>query len=74
MDIQMPIINGLNATRAIREELGLDTPPVIVLTAVVLAEERQNNLYAGINYFQPTPGPDGGDDRLVLPVIKVSHR
>ncbi len=55
MDIQMPVMDGLTATRAIREELGLDTLPVIALTAGVLAEEKQNALDAGVNDFLPKP-------------------
>ena len=55
MDIQMPVMDGLTATRAIREELGLVTLPVIALTAGVLAEEKQNALGAGVNDFLPKP-------------------
>ena len=55
MDIQMPVMDGLAATRAIREELGLVTLPVIALTAGVLAEEKQNALDAGVNDFLPKP-------------------
>jgi light-regulated signal transduction histidine kinase (bacteriophytochrome)/CheY-like chemotaxis protein len=55
MDIHMPVMDGLTATRAIREELGLDTLPVIALTAGVMADEKQNALDAGINDFLPKP-------------------
>jgi CheY-like chemotaxis protein len=55
MDIQMPVMDGLTATRAIREELGLETLPVIALTAGVMADEKQNALDAGINDFLPKP-------------------
>ena len=55
MDIQMPVMDGLTATRAIREELGLVTLPVFALTAGVLAEEKQNALDAGVNDFLPKP-------------------
>ncbi|MFM2006924.1 MAG: hypothetical protein RLZZ09_2579 [Pseudomonadota bacterium] len=55
MDIQMPVMDGLAATRAIREELKLETLPVIALTAGVLAEEKQNALDAGVNDFLPKP-------------------
>ena len=55
MDIQMPVMDGLTATRAIREELGLVTLPVIALTAGVLAEEKQQALDAGVNDFLPKP-------------------
>ena len=55
MDIQMPVMDGLTANRAIREELGLVTLPDIALTAGVMAEENQNALNAGINQFLPKP-------------------
>jgi CheY-like chemotaxis protein len=55
MDIQMPVMDGLTATRAIRHELKLENLPVIALTAGVLPEERQNALDAGINDFLPKP-------------------
>ena len=55
MDIQMPVMDGLTATRAIRQELKLESLPVIALTAGVLAEEKQNALDAGVNDFLPKP-------------------
>ena len=55
MDIQMPVMDGLTATRAIRQELKLEHLPVIALSAGVLAEERQNAADAGINDFLPKP-------------------
>ena len=51
----MPVMDGLTAIRAIREELRLLTLPVITHTAGVLAEERQNALDAGVNDFLPKP-------------------
>lgn len=41
MDIQMPVMDGLTATRLIREELQLAHLSVIALTVGVLPEERQ---------------------------------
>jgi len=55
MDIQMPIMNGLEATRAIRTELELTDLPVIALSAAVMTEERQEALDAGVNDFLPKP-------------------
>ena len=55
MDVQMPIMDGLTATRILRSELGLTGLPVIAFTAGVLQEERQNALDAGVNDFLPKP-------------------
>ena len=50
MDIQMPIMNGYEATRQIR---ALDSPlagiPIIALSANAFAEDRLNSLDAGMN-------------------------
>lgn len=49
MDIEMPQMDGLTATRKIREELGFSDLPVIAMTAHALAEERARCLEAGMN-------------------------
>jgi CheY-like chemotaxis protein len=51
MDLQMPIMGGLAAARAIRTELGSNDLPVIALTAGVLSEQRQPALDAGCDDF-----------------------
>jgi CheY-like chemotaxis protein len=55
MDIQMPVMDGLTATREIREDLALRQLSVIALSAGVLPEERQAALTAGVNDFLPKP-------------------
>ncbi|MCO5763213.1 MAG: response regulator [Chromatiaceae bacterium] len=49
MDVQMPDLDGLAATRSIRTELGLTDLPIIALTAGVLPAQRQQALAAGMN-------------------------
>ncbi len=55
MDVQMPVLDGLTATRAIRDELGLTDLPVIAVTARVLRDEQQRARDAGVNDLLPKP-------------------
>jgi PAS domain S-box-containing protein len=55
MDVQMPVLDGNDATRRIRTELALAALPVIALTAGALASERQRALAAGMNDFLSKP-------------------
>lgn len=55
MDVQMPVMDGLAATRTIRQELGLAHLPIIVLTAGVLAEQRRQATEAGATAFLAKP-------------------
>ncbi|MEY4751941.1 MAG: hypothetical protein RIQ60_4155 [Pseudomonadota bacterium] len=55
MDVQMPGIDGLEATRMIRRELGLHDLPIIALTAGALTEERRRAIDAGMNEFLTKP-------------------
>jgi PAS domain S-box-containing protein len=58
MDVQMPGVNGLDATRRIRAgQVPRCDPniPIIALTAYALEEERQACLAAGMNEFAAKP-------------------
>jgi PAS domain S-box-containing protein len=55
MDVQMPILDGNEATRRIRSELGLNLLPIVALTAGALVGERQRALEAGMNDFVSKP-------------------
>ena len=55
MDIHMPVMDGLTATRAIRQELGMTHLPVIAFTAAVLEKERQDAMAAGLDDFLAKP-------------------
>ena len=56
MDCQMPELDGLQATRLIRERGYSETDlPIIALTANVFEEDRQNCFEAGMNDFISKP-------------------
>lgn len=65
MDLQMPQLNGLEATKRIREweaeNPGSRRLPIIALTAGIISHERQNYIDAGMDYFLTKP--------LVLPAL-----
>jgi CheY-like chemotaxis protein len=49
MDLQMPVMVGFAAARAIRNDLGLLTLPIVAMTANALASDREACLAAGMN-------------------------
>lgn len=48
MDLQMPVLDGLDATRRLRERPEFDALPVLAMTAHALAEERAQCLAVGM--------------------------
>jgi CheY-like chemotaxis protein len=55
MDIQMPIMDGLTATKQIRAQAKYRTLPVIAMTAHARAEDESNSLAAGMNLHMSKP-------------------
>jgi PAS domain S-box-containing protein len=49
MDVQLPVMNGMEATRAIRQWPGTAAIPILALTANAFDEDREACLTAGMN-------------------------
>ncbi|RYF72715.1 MAG: response regulator [Cytophagaceae bacterium] len=58
MDVQMPVMDGLEATRIIRSEISA-TLPIIALTASAIRTEQEECYKAGMNGFLAKPFEEG---------------
>ncbi|PUZ26204.1 histidine kinase [Chitinophaga parva] len=70
MDIQMPVMNGYDAARLIRQELRLQTP-IIALTANALQREREKCLQAGMNEWLVKPV---NEQELISTILRLLGR
>ena len=55
MDIQMPVLNGFQATEAIRKQYSSDTLPIIAMTASAMKGDREACLESGMNDYVAKP-------------------
>src|SRR6201982_906566 len=68
MDLEMPVVDGWEATRRLKGNPQTRDIPVIALSAHALAGEREKALAAGCNGFDPKPIEF---DRLVETVRRI---
>ncbi|MBF0383418.1 MAG: response regulator [Magnetococcales bacterium] len=66
MDIQMPVMDGMEATAAIRKDSRYEKTPILAMTAHAMAGDREKSLAGGMNDHITKPiDPDKLFDSLV---------
>jgi len=69
MDLQMPVMDGLEATRQIRAMPGGDAVRIIAMTANAMRSDREACIAAGMNDYLCKPVKLDGLDAVLAPLI-----
>ncbi|MCF8178637.1 MAG: PAS domain S-box protein [Sulfuritalea sp.] len=75
MDVQMPVMDGLAATRVIRKLEAFADLPIVAMTAHTMAHEREKTIAAGMNDHIGKPFDEAGFYRVLAKWIpQGKHR
>jgi signal transduction histidine kinase/ActR/RegA family two-component response regulator len=74
MDVMMPVMNGVEATEKIRAEKDLLDIPIIALTALAMAGDRERCLKAGMNDYLSKPVQMKELENLILKHLNLSNK
>jgi CheY-like chemotaxis protein len=74
MDLQMPVMDGITASKKIRENKELDHIPIIAMTADVVGEIKEKCLDIGMNEFIPKPISTESVFEAIIQWIKPGKR
>ena len=55
MDVMMPVIDGLSATKTIRQTPEISHIPIIIITALTSVDDRINSLFCGADDYMNKP-------------------
>jgi two-component system, sensor histidine kinase and response regulator len=71
MDLQMPVMDGLTATRLLRQDPRMAALPIVAMTANAMASDRAECLACGMNEHLAKPLDI---DRLISTVLQLTGR
>lgn len=73
MDIQMPVMDGLEAIRRLRADSRFASTPIIALTALAMTGDRDRCLQAGANEYMSKPVSPKKLAMKIAELLQINH-
>ncbi len=74
MDIMLPVMDGLQATRLIREHPNTQSTPILAMTAKVTSEDKKECLRSGCDDFIAKPFTSKQLTSIIEKLLKQDNR